>query len=126
MLHLYYSIPVFDHVVYKYEGQVDSREGHDRDGIQLIIIDEYLGDRILEDGTLFGEHVPKKIILCKTRPDGEGGEEVVQMCWSYRSTPTSERLAKNFAKDYDWTIHLFDQHDSKYWHKSAEEHKRMT
>jgi len=66
------------------------------------------------------EHEPRKIILCKTR-----GDEIMQMHWAVHSTPTSEMLARNFAKKSGWTVHFYGEWDFKALEKAAKAHKEQ-
>ena len=69
------------------------------------------------------KHTPQKIILCRTRGDGNGDDEIVQMHWTVHSTSTAEMLARDFAEKNGWTIHFYGILDMKALEKSAEEHK---
>ncbi len=141
MPHYYVSIPALDHKVFKYAGYVSplNEESHRMafekfgplgiDGgsvsegpYKVITFDRYEGDRILEEGTLYGEqkYSPKELILTK-RVDGR----IIRMLWSPHSSPAEENKGFAYALTEGYMMHAFPMGDSTSWGKALEQHKEI-
>lgn len=141
MPHFYVSIESHHHKVFKYAGYVPplNEDAHRKafkkygcDGLpglgapgpfRVIAFDEYKADRIVEDGTPFGDqpYHPKQIIL--TQRDAEGS--VWRVLCSRKSSPKEEESSRDYAEEEGWIRHIFQVGDDTAWDKALERHEEI-
>jgi hypothetical protein len=140
MPHYYVSIPALDHKVYKYAGYVNGlnedvhRRAFEKFGptgiggsrksgpYKTIKFDRYEGDRILEDGSLYGKQTysPKQLIM--TQRDGD---KIWRALWSEQSSPSEEQNGFDAALAEGAMMHAFQVGDDSAWDKALEQHKEI-
>jgi hypothetical protein len=140
MPHYYVSIPGLDHKVFKYAGYVHPlnedyyKQSFEEYGItglpggewgpcKAISFDEYKADRILEDGTPYGDqpYHPKQIILTKRDEKGK----VWRVMWSQKSSPEEEKKAQVYCEEEGWLRHVFQVGDQHAWDRALENHEEV-
>ncbi len=141
MPHYYVSVPTLDNKVFKYAGFVRllNEDAHQKafekygpGGInnphavggpyRVIKFDRYEGDRIMEDGSLYGEeeYSPKQLIMTK-RTDGK----IIRMLWSPHSSPAEENKGFEYALAEGYMMHSFQVGDDSAWDQAFDQHKEI-
>lgn len=140
MPHYYVSIQP-DHQVFKYVGCINglNEESHHKafekygpGGIdnphakggpyQVIKFDRYEGDRIREDGTLYGKqkYSPKQLIMTWRKDN-----HILRMMWSQKSSPDEENKGFAHALTEGYVMHAFQVGDSTAWDKALDQHREI-
>ena len=143
MPHYYVSIDALQHKVFKYAGYVHPlnedayRKAFEKYGplglpngqprimrpFKVLTFDEYMADRITEDGSPYGDqpYTPKQIIL--TWRDDKS--TVWRVIWTHKSSPKEEEDARVTAEEGVWMRHVFQVGDETAWDKALERHEEI-
>ena len=136
-MHVYISIPALDHMIFKYAGYQSedsnaNNEWHRKNGItgsgeevaagpyRVLVVNEYLGDRIDADLQPYGEpadFVPRQVVITRKL-----GDTVLVHMWMRRTYPGDDDRFRRQTLSNGGMLHTFQLDETEACSKAIAQH----